>query len=287
MHRLLLCLEWYRLQPIWCPGREQTRHEQDRIHPWHSRCSWHDTIAVTLTSKFSARCLPASLPLPPTPQIRLMAAEHEIREITRLRKLNELHTARTIGTRDEAAILLECGRVLATEAFQYRGRAVLPCGIAANRWASHICRELRRNRFAAQRGAMRRNVVPTAALSVAPLSPRQPTRQGKVNANISVRISPASRGESSRRARSSHTRYTKERGGLISEGGTGGSIAGYDARSHFDAALSARGASRVEASSPLPEREAIEDGSVVPRPASVGGPISMWGGGKQDVTSPR
>lgn len=264
--------------------RRQTCRKQRNIHPRHSSCSWHDTL--TLTSKFFASP-PCVAFLPPTPHIRLMAAEHEIRERTRLRKLNELHTARTIGTRGEASILFECGRVLATEAVQYRSRAVLPCGIVAGRWASHICRELRRNRFAAQRGAMRRKVVPTTAPSVVPPSPQQPTRQGQINAKASAQMSPMSRGETSSREWRSHTRHKKGRGGLNSGDAAGGGVASYDARSYFDAALSARGSSHVEESSPQRRREAVEDGSVMSRPTSVGGSRSVWRGGKQDATSPR
>lgn len=284
VHHLLLCLEWYMLQPMLRSVWRKTCRKQGNIHPRHSIFSRHGTL--TLTSKFFA--LPPCVAfLPPTPHIRLMAAQHEIRKQTRLRKLNELHTARTIGTRDEAAILLECGRVLATEAVQYRCRAVLPCGTVASRWAVHICRELRRNRFAAQRGAMRRKVVPTTAPSVVPPSPRQPTRQGQINAKASARMSPMSRGETSSRGRKSHTRHKKGRGGLNSGGAAGGGIAGNDARSYFDAALLARGPSRVEASSPLRGREAVEDGSVASRTTSVGASRSVWGRGKQDVTSPR
>lgn len=101
-----------------------------------------------------------------------MAAEQAARERERLKSLRELYAARTQGVEREAAILLEHGRViLPQEAVPDRNRSEVHDSTTTNggggqgRWVSHVCRELRRNRFAAQRGAIRRNVVPT-------LSPR-------------------------------------------------------------------------------------------------------------------
>lgn len=48
------------------------------------------------------------------------------------------------------------------------GRSRDDDGNEGRRWVSHVCRELRRNRFAAQRAAMRRNVVPALAPSFSP-----------------------------------------------------------------------------------------------------------------------
>lgn len=137
-----------------------------------------------------------------------MAAEQAARDSARLKFLQELHAARTLGIQREAAILFEHGRVVLPEetAFSDRFRGSKRCrrrptapvepypeerqdeecanSVAAatddgghgnsndgersdhkarDRWVSHICRELRRNRFAAQRGAMRRNVLPARA----------------------------------------------------------------------------------------------------------------------------
>ncbi|CAM9697816.1 unnamed protein product, partial [Laminaria digitata] len=104
----------------------------------------------------------------------LLAAELEARERARLLFLQELHANRTRGIEQEAATLLEVGRVLADQDVEDSRRAARPRGVAASRWVSHVCRELRRNRFAAQRGAMRRNVVPTCgqpSSAVSSLSP--------------------------------------------------------------------------------------------------------------------
>ena len=109
-----------------------------------------------------------------SPPGRLLAAEQAVRERDRLRFLQELYAARTLGVEREAAILLEHGRViLPQEAVPDRARSDVHDSTNTHggsggqgRWVSHICRELRRNRFAAQRGAMRRNVVPARLVTV-------------------------------------------------------------------------------------------------------------------------
>ncbi|CAM9272291.1 unnamed protein product, partial [Pylaiella littoralis] len=110
----------------------------------------------------------------------LMTTENAARERARLNFLQELHTTRTIGIEAEASILLEHGRVvLVEEAAADPGENPSspnrsasknntttsggPGGDQGRRWVSHVCRELRRNRFAAQRAVMRRNVVPVLA----------------------------------------------------------------------------------------------------------------------------
>lgn len=96
--------------------------------------------------------------------VRFMSEEKAAHKRTRQAFLCELHTKRTTGFQREAEILLKCGRVLAgddagdTDGDHFRGADSL--AITASRWAAHICRELRRNRFAAHCGAMRRNVIP-------------------------------------------------------------------------------------------------------------------------------
>lgn len=130
-------------------------------------------------------------PFPRPRCFRLLAAESAARERARLELLDQLYAARTQGYRREAESLLECGRILADESAEHGRRAALPHGVTAGRWASHICRELRRNRFAAHRGAMRRNVVPARAPTIAttsttigtPLLP--PARQGRMKSRYS------------------------------------------------------------------------------------------------------
>lgn len=139
--------------------------------------------------------------IPTTPPTRppgsLMAAEQAARERERLKFLEELHAARTLGVEREAAILLEHGRVvLPQEAVPDRSGGGVRDSTTANgggsgggaqgRWVSHVCRELRRNRFAAQRGAMRRNVMPAA------LPPRLATAVGGEGAGARVGTSPFS-----------------------------------------------------------------------------------------------
>lgn len=102
----------------------------------------------------------------------LLRSEHAARERARQKLLNELYAARTRGIKTEAAILLECGRVLAKEAVSDSKLSASQKGVTARRWASHVCFELRRNRFAAQRGAMRRKVFPTRAPDAALAPPR-------------------------------------------------------------------------------------------------------------------
>ncbi|CAM9794602.1 unnamed protein product, partial [Choristocarpus tenellus] len=62
----------------------------------------------------------------------------------------------TKGVEVEAALLLSSGRVFASE-------AAGPVNVTTARRAAHICDQLRRNRFAALRGEMRRNMLPTGA----------------------------------------------------------------------------------------------------------------------------
>ena len=123
-----------------------------------------------------------STPVPPPPLSHsLLAAELEARERARLLFLQELHARRTRGVESESETLLDFGRVLANEDVEDSRRAALAAGVAASRWVSHVCRELRRNRFAAQRGAMRRNVVPTCGApssAVSSLSPPPPLAGG-------------------------------------------------------------------------------------------------------------
>ncbi|CAM9468498.1 unnamed protein product, partial [Hapterophycus canaliculatus] len=137
---------------------------------------------------------------------RLMITEQATRDSARLKFLQELHAARTLGIEREAAILFEHGRVVLADEVSFPGercnkrcrrRPSAPVesdpacpderanhvpattdggsdgdrdranNKAKDRWVSHVCRELRRNRFAAQRGAMRRNVMPSRAPSSA------------------------------------------------------------------------------------------------------------------------
>ncbi|CAM9484500.1 unnamed protein product, partial [Ascophyllum nodosum] len=91
---------------------------------------------------------------------RFEVAEQTAREWARLKFLRELHATRTVGVKDEAKILLRCGRVLAEDALEEDRRAATSRSITAGRWAAHICHELRRNRFAALHGATRKNMVP-------------------------------------------------------------------------------------------------------------------------------
>ena len=97
-----------------------------------------------------------------------MIEEEATHERTRQAFLCELLAERTTGFQKEAEILLKWGRILAgddagaTDSDHFRRADSL--AITASRWAAHICRELRRNRFAAHRGVMRRNVIPALAL---------------------------------------------------------------------------------------------------------------------------
>lgn len=97
--------------------------------------------------------------------IRLVSEEEAARERARQSFLRELHAERTVGFQREAEILLKCGRILAGDDVGDSGNSTRADSraITAGRWAAHICRELRRNRFAAHRGAMRRNVIPARA----------------------------------------------------------------------------------------------------------------------------
>ena len=96
-----------------------------------------------------------------------MIEEEATHERTRQAFLCELHAERTTGFQQEAEILLKWGRILAgddagaTDSDHFRRADSL--AITASRWAAHICRELRRKRFAAHRGAIRRNVIPALA----------------------------------------------------------------------------------------------------------------------------
>lgn len=128
-------------------------------------------------------------PLPLSPG-SLMAAEQAARDKARLDFLEAQHAARTIGIEHEAAILLEHGRVVLTDGVTSNGHnhPHHPHDAADNDdpsspsdtshaadssgWVKHVCRELRRNRFAAHLGEMRRNVVPARA------PPRIPTTAG-------------------------------------------------------------------------------------------------------------
>ncbi|CAN0521533.1 unnamed protein product, partial [Ectocarpus sp. 12 AP-2014] len=127
----------------------------------------------------------------------LMAAEQAARDKARLDFLEAQHAARTIGIDHEAAVLLGYGRVVTTDGVKSNGHNCHrhhPHVAADNTdpsspsdtsraadssgWVKHVCRELRRNRFAAHLGEMRRNVVPArapprvpAAAEVPPLSP--------------------------------------------------------------------------------------------------------------------
>ncbi|CAM9138394.1 unnamed protein product [Scytosiphon promiscuus] len=147
---------------------------------------------------------------------RLMVTEKAARDSARQKFLRELHAARTLGIEREADILVEHGRiVLADEAAFPDGRRRNkrcrrrrpsapvesdptlpdPCPDPvtadpddADRWVSHICRELRRNRFAAQRGAMRRNVLPARAPSSAGMAgtlSSSPVRVKTASVNLS------------------------------------------------------------------------------------------------------
>lgn len=123
-------------------------------------------------------------PPPPLCWSSFLAAEREAHERARFSLLNKVHAARTPGVKSEALILFECGRVLAEESTKDGRRAALPCSVTNGQWASYVCRELRRNRFAAQRGAMRRNVLPGYAppTIVGQLSPPPPS-PGKTRTN--------------------------------------------------------------------------------------------------------
>lgn len=96
-----------------------------------------------------------------------MSEEEAAHERARQAFLRQLHAERTTGFQREAEILKQCGRILAgddagaTDGDHYRRADSL--AITASRWAAHICRELRRNRFAAHRMAMRRNEIPSRA----------------------------------------------------------------------------------------------------------------------------
>ncbi|CAN0063038.1 unnamed protein product, partial [Discosporangium mesarthrocarpum] len=110
----------------------------------------------------------------------LAAAEKE-----RLRKKEELlariKAQRTKGVADEAYLLLTSSRVLVPESMVTDGPVAASTTATAtttttittslyassSRRAAHVCRQLRRNRFAAQRGEMRRNVLPTEGVGQA------------------------------------------------------------------------------------------------------------------------
>ncbi|CAN0295406.1 unnamed protein product, partial [Ectocarpus sp. 6 AP-2014] len=142
----------------------------------------------------------------------LMAAEQAARDKARLDFLGAQHAARTIGIDHEAAILLEHGRVVITDGGKSNGNNHRhhPHDAADNTdpnsqsdtsraadssgWVKHVCRELRRNRFAAHLGEMRRNVVPArapprvpAAAGVPPLSPTTTAASGWFGNGASTR----------------------------------------------------------------------------------------------------
>lgn len=141
----------------------------------------------------------------------LMAAEKVARERDRLNFLQELHAARTLGVEREAAILLEHGRVILPQEValdrncsDFHDSTTANCGGGQGRWVSHVCRELRRNRFAAQRGAMRRNVVPA-------LPPRLTTVVGREATGERASLSPPPTAAGSLHSRTGTTKTTSRK----------------------------------------------------------------------------